>query len=289
MGTARGANPLWRRIRSNRRALIGFAALFVICVVAVAGPALAPANPDVQDLSASLLPPFTRVARPGIVHVLGTDALGRDIASRVVVGTRVSMFIGFSTVVIAGVAGTTAGLLAGYYGGVVDTVIMRVVDVQLSFPVLLLAIVVAAVLGGSLVNLIAVLVIVSWVMYARIARSEVLAVRELEFVEAVHASGGSRARVLWLHILPNIRSSVVVVGTLEMARVILSEAALSFLGLGVPVSIPSWGAMLADGRSYLSTAWWLATFPGLAIMVTVLSVNLVGDGLRDVLDPRSRT
>jgi len=262
--------------------------LVVIFLVAVAGPALTPADPGAQDLSASLLPPFTRVAHPGILHVLGTDALGRDIASRIIVGARVSLFVGFATVLIAGAAGTTAGLLAGYYGGVVDAIIMRAVDVQLSFPVLLLAIIVAAVLGRSLVNLIAVLVLVSWVVYARIARSEVLAVRELEFVEAALASGGSRARVLWLHILPNIRSSVVVIGTLEMARVILSEAALSFLGLGVPVSIPSWGAMLADGRSYLSTAWWLATFPGLAIMLTVLSVNLVGDGLRDVLDPRVR-
>jgi peptide/nickel transport system permease protein len=252
---------------------------------AVAAPWLSPADPVEQAIGDRLKPPGW--ADPGgRVHVLGTDHLGRDLLARVVFGARPALLVGFAAVVISGVLGMLAGLLSGYFGGFVDDVLMRVADVQLAFPFILLAIAVIGVLGPSLLTIIAVIGVSSWVVYARVVRGAVLSLREREFVQAALALGGRDGRVVLRHIVPNVFTPWLVVATLDMARVIVIVSALSFLGLGVQPPTPTWGGMLADGRVYISTAWWLATFPGLAILVTVLGINLLGDGLRDTLDPR---
>jgi len=204
-------------------------------------------------------------------------------------GTRISLFVSIASVVASGTVGSCLGLIAGYWGGWVDDLLMRVADIQLSIPFMVLAIVVAAVLGGSLVNIILVLMVTGWVLYARLVRSEVLVVREREFIESARAIGATTARIVIVHVLPNILSSVLVVGTLEVGRMVIAEASLSFLGLGVPPSVPEWGGMIADSRVYLSVAWWAATFPGLAILLTTLGISLLGDWLRVSLDPRQRS
>ncbi|HEY7250787.1 MAG TPA: ABC transporter permease, partial [Methylomirabilota bacterium] len=201
-------------------------------------------------------------------------------------GSRIALVVGLAAVLISGVLGMIIGLVAGYFGGRVDDFLMRLADIQLAFPFILLAIAVIGVLGPSLRNIIIVIGVSSWVVYARVVRGEVLSIREREYVQAAIALGSRNGRVLWSHVLPNTFTPWLVVATLDMARVIVIESALSFLGLGVQPPTPTWGGMLADGRVYLSTAWWLATFPGLAILVTVLGINLLGDGLRDTLDPR---
>jgi peptide/nickel transport system permease protein len=201
-------------------------------------------------------------------------------------GARVAWMIGAIAVLLSGIVGVFLGLLAGFYGGMVDDAITWLANVELAFPFILLAIVVAASLGAGLGNLIVVLTIVSWVTYARVVRGETLVQREQEFVEAARALGASNLRIILTHLLPNVLTPVIVIATFEFSRMIISEAALSFLGLGVQPSVPSWGSMLADGRQYLATAWWVATFPGLGITVTVLAINLVGDWLRDEMDPR---
>jgi peptide/nickel transport system permease protein len=239
----------------------------------------------VQDIGERLRPPGWQV-EAGRTHPLGTDHLGRDIFARVVYGAQPALLVGFAAVAISGVLGMIAGLLAGYFGGRVDDVLMRLADIQLAFPFILLAIAVIGVLGPSLFTIIAVIGVSSWVVYARIVRGAALSLREREFVQAAQALGGGDGRILVRHILPNVFTPWLVVATLDMARVIVIESALSFLGLGVQPPAPTWGGMLADGRVYISTAWWLATFPGLAILVTVLGINLFGDGLRDTLDPR---
>jgi peptide/nickel transport system permease protein len=217
--------------------------------------------------------------------VLGTDHLGRDTLSRILFGTRVALIVGTTAVLISGTIGVALGLLSGYFGGWIDDVTAWLVNVQLSFPFILLAIAVVAVLGGGLRNLIVVLALTGWVVYARVVRAETLALRERDFVQAARALGAHLTRILLRHILPNALTPVIVIATFEMARMIVSEAALSFLGLGVEPALPSWGAMLADGRTYLSSAWWVATFPGLAIAFTVLGANLLGDWLRTEFDP----
>jgi peptide/nickel transport system permease protein len=275
-----------RRLAARRTALFGLVVVVVVALTAVGAPLVSPFDPIEQDLGdLRLKAPGFRDAG-GRVHPLGTDHLGRDLLARVIHGARPALLVGFAAVAISGLIGMAAGLISGYFGGHTDDVLMRLADIQLAFPFILLAIAVIGVLGPSLKTIIIVIGVSSWVVYARIVRGAVLTLREREFVQAARALGGGDVRVLLRHILPNAFTPWLVVATLDMARVIVIESALSFLGLGVQPPMPTWGGMLADGRVYISTAWWLATFPGLAILVTVLGINLFGDGLRDTLDPR---
>jgi peptide/nickel transport system permease protein len=265
--------------------LVGTLVIVASVVLAALAPALAPADPIRNDLLARLAPPMW-MEGGSARHPLGTDTLGRDVVSRLLYGARVSLLVGFAAVLVAGVVGVALGLVAGYYGGRLDDLLMRLGDVQLAFPVLVLAIAVLSVLGASLGNVIVVLGLTGWVTYARIARAETLSLRHREFVEGARALGARDAAILWRHILPNVLPPITVVATFSVARTIIAEASLSFLGLGIPPPAPSWGAMLDEGRNYLTTGWWLALFPGVAILALVLGINLVGDWLRDVLDPR---
>jgi peptide/nickel transport system permease protein len=274
-----------RRLARRRTAVFGLGVVITVLLAAVFAPWLTPFDPLEQDINQRLREPGWQTAE-GRVHALGTDHLGRDILARVIFGSRIALAVGFSAVLISGVLGMAIGLVSGYFGGKVDDFFMRLADIQLAFPFILLAIAVIGVLGPSLRNIIIVIGVSSWVVYARVVRGEVLSIRERDFVQAAIALGSRDGRVLVRHVLPNAFTPWLVVATLDMARVIVIESALSFLGLGVQPPTPTWGGMLADGRVYLSTAWWLATFPGLAILVTVLGINLLGDGLRDTLDPR---
>jgi peptide/nickel transport system permease protein len=276
---------LTRRLCRRRTALFGLIVLTAVVGAALLASMLAPFDPSEQDISQRLKPPGG-VDAQGRTHVLGTDHLGRDILSRILFGSRIALLVAFSAVAIAGTLGLGIGLLSGYFGGRLDDLFMRLADIQLAFPFILLAIAVIGVLGPSLRNIIIVVGVSGWVVYARIVRGEVLSLREREFVQAAIAMGSAHRRVILRHIVPNAFTPWLVIATLDMARVIILESALSFLGLGVQPPTPTWGGMLADGRVYLSTAWWLATFPGLAILVTVLGINLLGDGLRDTFDPR---
>jgi peptide/nickel transport system permease protein len=274
-----------KRLARRRTAVFGLGVVVVVLLAALFAPWLTPFDPLEQDINQRLKEPGWQTAA-GRIHVLGTDHLGRDILARVIFGSRIALVVGVSAVLISGVLGMAIGLVAGYFGGKVDDFFMRLADIQLAFPFILLAIAVIGVLGPNLRNIIIVIGVSSWVVYARVVRGEVLSIREREFVQAAIALGSRDGRVLVRHVLPNAFTPWLVVATLDMARVIVIESALSFLGLGVQPPTPTWGGMLADGRVYLSTAWWLATFPGLAILVTVLGINLLGDGLRDTLDPR---
>ena len=274
-----------RRLARRRTSLFGLVVVAAVVVSALAAPVLTPFDPIEQDIGERLKTPLTRDAA-GRLHPLGTDHLGRDLLARVIFGARPALLVGFAAVAISGMLGMAAGLVAGYFGGRVDDILMRLADIQLAFPFILLAIAVIGVLGPSLTTIICVIGVSSWVVYARIVRGAALSLREREFVQAAQALGSRDGRILVRHVLPNVFTPWLVVATLDMARVIVIESALSFLGLGVQPPTPTWGGMLADGRVYISTAWWLATFPGLAILVTVLGINLFGDGLRDTLDPR---
>jgi peptide/nickel transport system permease protein len=262
-----------------------FVALLV--VVAVAAPLLAPHNPERASLRARLKAP-TFEAPDGKTYLLGTDQLGRDVLSRMVFGTRVSLTIGFAAVVVGGIVGGLLGLVAGFRGGWVDEVVMTVADAQLAFPFILLAIGIIAVLGPSFPNLIIVVGLSGWVTYARVLRSQVLSLRQRDFVTAILGLGGSVPRVLVRHVLPNVTSTFMVIATLELARAIVLEATLSFLGLGIQPPTPSWGVMIQEGREYLDSAWWISVFPGALLMLTSLVVSRTGDWLRDVLDPTLR-
>ena len=272
----------------RRGAGVAVGSLLVLGLVAAAAifaPLLAPANPITNDLLERLSPPMWS-AGGSAAHPLGTDTLGRDVLSRLVYGARVSLVVGFVAVIVSGAAGVLLGVLGGFYGGWLDDVLMRAGDVQLAFPVLLLGVAMLSVLGPGLGNLVLVLALSGWITYARIVRGETLSLRQREFVEAARALGALDGRLIWRHVLPNVWAPIAVVATFSVARTIIAEASLSFLGLGVPAPTPSWGAMLDEGRNYITTGWWLALFPGTAILIVVLVINLIGDWLRDVLDPR---
>jgi peptide/nickel transport system permease protein len=258
-----------------------------LIVIAVEAPHLAPHNPVRGSLRARLEAPTLQGA-DGQAHLLGTDHLGRDILSRVIYGTRVSLTVGFAAVAIGGLVGGGLGLAVGFRGGWLDEAIMTVADAQLAFPFILLAIGIIAVLGPSFSNLIIVVGLSGWVTYTRVLRSQVLALRRREFVDAIIALGGSVPRIIVRHILPNVASTFMVIATLELARAIVLEATLSFLGLGIQPPTPSWGGMIQEGRDYLESAWWISVFPGLVLMLTSLVVSRTGDWLRDVLDPTLR-
>jgi peptide/nickel transport system permease protein len=261
--------------------------LLGLVVTALLSPYVAPHNPIRERLIDRLLPPAW-VEDGEWRYLLGTDHLGRDLVSRIIYGSRVSLVVGLAAVAIGGALGIALGVAAGFLGGQTDEVIMAVADMQLAFPTILFAIAIIAVLGPSFINLVIVIGISGWVTYARIARGQVLSVREKEYVEAIRAQGGSQWRIVWRHILPNILSPLIVVATLDLARTIILESTLSFLGLGIQPPTPSWGGMLSDGREYLLSAWWIATFPGVALMLTALSFNRLGDWVRDLTDPRLR-
>ena len=274
----------YRRIPAP--AVLGLAIIAGVALAALTADGISPSLPESQHLEDRLDPPSWAGGQQG--YVLGSDQLGRDILSRVLHGSRVSLTVGIAAVALSGTVGVALGLLAGYFGGLWDRVIMRFADIQQSIPALALAIAVVAVLRPSIVNLIVVLAVTTWVAFARVVRSEVLALRHTLLVEAARVIGATDARIIARHILPNVAASIIVIASLMVANMILFEASLSFLGLGAPPSTPSWGRMVFQGLEYVSTAWWIPVFPGLAVMVTVLGTNLVGDWLRDVLDPRQR-
>ncbi|HET7437694.1 MAG TPA: nickel transporter permease [Thermoanaerobaculia bacterium] len=270
-----------KRLIRNFAFSFGLILTVLLVVVALAAPLLSPHDPNVQETS-------RRLEAPSKDHLLGLDDLGRDVLSRIIWGARVSLRVGFSVVVLASLIGVTLGAMSGYFGGAIDVLIMRLCDILLAFPGILLAIALVAVLGPSLNNVILALATIGWVGYARLVRGQVLKVREMEYVTAAKALGARSARVIVLHVLPNVINPVIVMATLGLAGAILAEAALSFLGLGVQPPTPSWGAMLTAGRRYLGLANHLAIFPGAAIMLAVMGLNFLGDGLVDALDPKYR-
>ena len=260
--------------------MFAVAVISIIVLVCLFGTWITPTSPAAQHLLLARQPPT-----PG--HVLGTDALGRDILTRIFYGARISLIVGITAVVIAGAIGISLGMIAGFYGGRIDDIIMRIADIQLAVPFILLAIAILAVLGQGLDKIIITLGVSGWVTYGRVVRGSVLSWREKEFVEAARAIGARNLSIMFKHILPNTVASIIVIASFAVANTILAEASLSFLGLGVPPDVPTWGGMVAAGRDYIITnQWWIYTFPGIAIMLTVLGINVVGDWLRDVLDPR---
>ena len=274
----------WKRFARSKIALVGLAIVLIVVFAALVGQYLVPYDPAAQNILKRLQPPLAE-GRNGI-HLLGTEALGRDIFSRLVMGAQVSLLVGVCSVVVSMIVGVTMGIVAGYEDKYLGRILMGITDVQLAIPFLVLALAVVAVLGPSLFNLVMVLGLTNWVQHARVVRAEVLVLREREYVQAARALGASTPRILFRHLLPNVMSSIIVISSLLVAKMILFESSLSFLGLGVPPSTPTWGAMIAEGRNYIANAWWVAAMPGLAIFFTVIGINLVGDRLRDMLDPR---
>lgn len=273
-----------RQLVANPVTLIALLILIIVVFSAIFASVVAPHDPSLQTLRLRLKPPIWQVG--GVEgHILGTDALGRDMLSRLIFGGRISLVVGIASVLVQGTIGVLVGLVAGYYGGRVDTIIMRIGDIQQAIPFLILAIAVTAILDSSLINVIIVLGITGWVTYGRIVRGQVLSIREREFVEAAQALGSSNIRIIFRHILPNVVGAVTVISTLTISTMILAEASLSFLGFGVPPSIITWGGMVTSGRDYISNGWWVSVLPGIAIFVTVLSINVLGDWLREAIDP----
>jgi peptide/nickel transport system permease protein len=284
--TTRRSSRAFRRFALNPAALVGSLILAVVVGAAIFAPWVAPHDPAKQSLIRRFTPPLWQQGG-STAYPLGTDQVGRDVLSRIVHGARISLLVGVAAVCVSLVVGVTAGLISGFVGGKPDTVIGTVVDVNLSFPQILLALAFVAALGPSLVTIIVVLGLTGWERYTRVVRAEVLALRDKEFIEAARAIGVGRARIIVRHVLPNTMSSVVVISTLQVAQAILAEAALSFLGVGSGTAYPTWGQMISQGRDVVTVAWWLATLSGIAILLTVLAINLVGDRLRDALDPRA--
>ncbi len=278
----------WQRFLRSRRAVVGLLVLAGLCLIALAAPVLAPADPQAMDPRLKLLPPLA-VSPDGLRHLFGTDPVGRDIFSRVLYGGRVSLGVAVVALILGGTVGVTIGLAGGYYGGPFEELTMRLADVQLSIPIVLLAIGLVAMLGRSLPILIGVLALTSWIVFARTLRGTTLSLKQTTFVEAARAGGASDARILLRQVLPNATTPIIVLASQQVALLIILESSLSFLGVGAPADLPSWGSMVADARDYVMTgSWWLITFPGLAISLAVLSINFLGDGVRDVLDPRLR-
>jgi peptide/nickel transport system permease protein len=275
-----------RRRRPGPLVLVGSALLALTVLASTAAPLLSASNPVRPSFGQRLRPPWGLGGTSS--HPLGTDNLGRDILARLLHGGRVSLVLATSAVLLAGGVGILAGLLTGVLGGLVDDLVMRAADVQLAFPVIMLAIAVVAVVGTSPVALVGVLSLSGWVLHARTVRANVLTVRRLEYIEAAGALGATRPRLVLRHVLPNVLAPILVIASSQFATMVLLESGLSFLGMGIQPPAPAWGTMLAEGRDYLSNAWWLATVPGLAISVVVLGANLLGDGLRDWLDPHAR-
>ena len=282
MAVIEDRRPWSRRLR-NLEFILGAALTGIMVLAVLCAGLLFPDGGEGFDLTARLLPPFHSWAHP-----LGTDPVGRDVLARVVTGGGISLTVGFASVAGAVVLGTLAGLVAGYYRGIWDLVLMRCADVQQALPFILIALTFIAILGGGIDRLIFFMVVSQWVQYARLVRGSVLSLREREFVQAASAIGVRDHRIILDHLLPNVLGPIVILMTLNVANNILLESSLTFLGLGVDPLIPSWGGMLADGRTYVQTAWWISVFPGLAIMLTVLGLNLLGDWLRDVLDPTGK-
>jgi len=281
------AGARWQRLRRLRWG-VGGAALFLgIVLTSVFAPWISPHDPVTVDIRHRMAPPAW-MEGGARAHILGTDQIGRDLLSRVIWGGRVSLLVGVSAVLLSSTIGVLFGLAAGYFGAEVDWSIMTLINVMLTFPFVLLALAVIAVLGPSLPNMIVVLGVTGWPLYARVIRAETFALREREFVLAARALGMSHARIVFRQILPNLVSPIVVIATLQIAQVIILESFLSFLGLGVQPPTPAWGNMLGEGRVYMLDSWWIAAFPGLAIFVTTLVINLMGNGLRDWLDPHMK-
>ena len=278
---------LRQRFWRSRRAVVGAAVIVFVVTVALSAPLIAPYDYSVLNLTFARKPPMS-VDPTGNRYILGTDALGRDLLSRIIWGSRVSLIVGTVAVLLASSIGIPIGLVTGYFGGRLDSVVMRIADVQLAIPGLILAIAMIAVLGGSLFAVIFILGFTAWVGYARIVRGQVLSLKEQPFVEAARASGGSDRRIILKHILPNVWTPVIVIATSHVGGVIIAESSLTFLGIGISPQTPTWGILISDGRNYLDTAPWIAAFPGIALTITVLAVFFFGDGLRDVLDPRLR-
>jgi peptide/nickel transport system permease protein len=273
--------------RTKELPLFSMGLLAVFLFLGIFGDWIAPHDPTRANLLAGLRPPFW-VEGGSTAYWLGTDPLGRDILSRLISGARVSIEVGFAVVIIAGTVGTLVALLSGYLGGKIDGLLMRLCDIFLSIPYLMVAIVLAAVLGPSKENIIIILILLGWARYARVLRGEVLRVKEGDFVRLAIIAGCSKARIMSRHILPNIVNTLIILATLQLGTVIIAEASLSFLGLGVPPPTPAWGSMCADGRNYMFDAWWISFWPGLVIMLVVLSCNFLGDWLRVRLDPKFR-
>ncbi|MFN8524458.1 MAG: ABC transporter permease [Chloroflexota bacterium] len=284
----RRSSRLLRSIRSRRIVMVALAIIALVVTWAIAAPLLAPHPPRQGNVVDSKLPP-SWLPQGERKFLLGTDELGRDVLSRVIYGAQISLMVGASAVALAGAMGVSMGLLAGYYGGRLDDTIMRLADIQLALPQILLAIAILAVLGPGIQNVILTLAITNWVTYARVVRGQVLSLREREFVQAARCIGVGDRSIMFKHILPNTLASIIVIASFAVASTMLAEAALSFLGLSVGPDVPTWGGMVASGRDQIITGqWWIYTFPGLAIMLTVLGINTVGDWLRDYLDPRLR-
>jgi peptide/nickel transport system permease protein len=269
---------LWKR---SPLSMVGLAIVAGLVLVAVLAPYIAPYDPIEQNLS-------QRLSMPSYEYIFGTDTLGRDIFSRVVYGTRITLEIAFVITLIGGSAGSLLGVIAGYLGGKVDEILMRVTDMFFAFPRLILALAFAAALGPSLLNMIVAISVVDWPIYARLARGQALSAKREDFIEAARAMGAGTWRIIFLHILPVCLSPIIVQITLRLGDVILTAAGLGFLGLGAQPPTPEWGVMVSDGRNFILNEWWIATFPGFAIMLVVLGFNLLGDGIRDIMDPRLR-
>lgn len=279
--------PIVVELLRDKAGLLGLTVIVLLILMAIFAPLVAPYDPAVQSVSTRLKPPFW-VEGGSMAHLLGTDQLGRDVLSRVIFGARASLMVGISVVACAGTFGVLLGLFAGYKGGRTDAIIMRLVDIQVAFPGLLLILLIMSVMGAGAVTMIAVLALTNWMIYARLVRGIVLSIRQSPYIEAAEITGAKSSRVIFKHVLPNLTSPLLTLGILEFTNIVLAEAAMSFLGLGIQPPATSWGLDVANGRDYIFVAWWLVTFPGLAITITVLAINLFANWLRVTTDPQER-